>query len=165
MIVARFEEWPPEPLDSNAYATLMFGDGSQKGLAAFVVWLSIILVWRNHEPDSLRDPLVQGLICSLMRIPTSVRASEVKGSHMEASQCVVESHHVAFGPLIVQLSYLFSEFLVPYFFFVVVEHHVVSLKFFSIFSSFLSTQGWQARLAFVLDTWFEVMRMWRCWWQ
>ena len=85
MIVARFEEWPPEPLDSNVYATLMFGDGSQKGLAAFVVWLSIILVWRNHDPDSLRDPLVQGLICSLMRIPTSVRASEVTGSHMEAT--------------------------------------------------------------------------------
>lgn len=84
--MARFEGWPPEPLcDSSIYAELMFGDGSQKGLAAFVVWLSIILVWRNHDADSLQDPLVQGLICSLIRIPTSVRASEVKGSHMEAT--------------------------------------------------------------------------------
>ena len=84
--MARFETWPPQDLDTDdLYGTLLFADGSQKVLAAFTVWVALILCWKKHDEDCLGSELVQSLICSLMWIPASVRASEVRGSQLDAT--------------------------------------------------------------------------------
>lgn len=85
--MARFVDWPPADLgpDEDLYAKLLFADGSQKMLAAAAVWIGLLLCWRKHPAESLKHELVQGLICSLIRIPTSVRASEVRGNQLEVT--------------------------------------------------------------------------------
>ena len=54
-------------------------------LAAAVVWVALLLVWRKHPSESLDHELVQALVCSLMRISTSIRASDVKGTPVQAA--------------------------------------------------------------------------------
>ena len=54
-------------------------------LAAAVVWVALLLCWRKHPRDNLSHELVQALVCSLMRIHTIVRASDVKGTPVQAA--------------------------------------------------------------------------------
>ena len=87
VVIARFDDWPPGPLDldEGLYGKLLFADGSQKMLAAAVVWVALLLCWRKHPMDSLDNELIQALVCSLMRIATVVRASDVKGTPVQAA--------------------------------------------------------------------------------
>ena len=85
MVVARFASWPPDDLDkdSGALFKLLFGDGSQKMLAAMTCWVAMLLVWRAHGEDGLSGNLVHGMISSFLKIATTVRATETKGSCLE----------------------------------------------------------------------------------
>ena len=85
-IVARFESWPPAnlPEDKVVFGLLHFGDGSQRMLAAMVTWISLLLVWKRHGDEALENPLVSGLISSLLRISTVVRAADTRATPMES---------------------------------------------------------------------------------
>ena len=85
MVVARFGQWPPEPLpDKNLLSSLWFGDGSQKMLACMTVWLCLLMIHRGCNPETLNTAHVQGLVSSMLRIPTIVKATEARGSVMDS---------------------------------------------------------------------------------
>jgi hypothetical protein len=71
----------PEPLADEreggflALGSLWFGDGSQKTLAGFIVWLGLLHSWRQH-PDLIQHPQVVQLISSLLRMKTTLRGSD-----------------------------------------------------------------------------------------
>ena len=84
--MARFTQWPPDDLpeeDSTLYGRFLFGDGSQRLLAAMTVWVAILLCWRR-QPDALEMASVKNMIYSFLEIPTTVRASEIHGSALES---------------------------------------------------------------------------------
>ena len=59
-----------------ALGNLFFNDGSQKTLAAFIVWIALCLAAQvdENKPD-LNHPSVVGLAASLLRIKTIMRGS------------------------------------------------------------------------------------------
>ena len=59
-----------------ALGSLFFHDGSQKTLAGFVSWISILLV-SELETDAMKfeDPMLLNLVSSLLRIKSVVRAT------------------------------------------------------------------------------------------
>lgn len=61
--------------DNCALGTLWFADGSQKTLAAFTVFLALLITWKKHE-DMIKDPQVVQLLSSLMIMPTTYKATE-----------------------------------------------------------------------------------------
>lgn len=85
MVVARFVQWPPDDLDKekNVLFKLLFGDGSQKMLAAMTVWVAMLIVWKAHGKDGLDAHGVKGLLSSFLKIATTVRASETEGSPLQ----------------------------------------------------------------------------------
>eukprot|EP00435_Cladocopium_sp_Y103_P028417 s2323_g7.t1 len=69
---------PSQPLKSRniAWGNLYFHDGSQKTLAAFAVWLSLIIAAQIPDnQDHLKSPQMQALIGSLLRMRTVVKSS------------------------------------------------------------------------------------------
>lgn len=85
MVIARFLQWPPDDLgEEGVMFKLLFGDGSQKMLAAMTVWVAMLLVWKAHGKEGLSAPGVAGMITSFLKIGTTVRASETSGSPLES---------------------------------------------------------------------------------
>ena len=101
MVVARFNTWPPPELprhvhgDLSLSAYLYFGDGSQKMLAAMSVWIALLLVWKRHGPECLKDSLVQVMLESFLRIPTTIKASETMASSFEATLTRIANQNVS----------------------------------------------------------------------
>eukprot|EP00435_Cladocopium_sp_Y103_P021182 s564_g5.t1 len=58
-----------------AQGTLWFGDGSQKTLAGFTVWIAMLICWKNHR-EFIGDPQVVQLLSSLLVIPTVLKATD-----------------------------------------------------------------------------------------
>ena len=85
-VVARFETWPPPALpdDKVVFGHLQFGDGSQRMLAAMMTWISLLITWKRHGDEALEHPLISGLISSLLRICTVIRASDTRATPMES---------------------------------------------------------------------------------
>ena len=88
MVVARFDQWPPNDLAEDEicrlYGTLYFGDGSQKMLAAMTCWIALLMVWRGHGEDALSNQFAQNMITSFLRIPTMVKATEARGTVLDS---------------------------------------------------------------------------------
>ena len=68
--------------DNAALGTIMFADGSQKSLAAFSVWLSILLTWRDFTAE-IQHPQVVQLLSSLLVIKTTFKATEAITSKVD----------------------------------------------------------------------------------
>ena len=84
MVVARFEQWPPAELPGgDFYGSLLFGDGSQKMLAAMTCWIALLMVWRGHGEDSVSHPSTLTMIASFLRITTMVKATEARGTALD----------------------------------------------------------------------------------
>ena len=86
-MVARFLQWPPEDLqdDNSLYATLYFGDGSQKMLAAMTCWIALLLCWRHHGSEGLQDKFVQAMLTSFLSIPSIVKATDARSNQLESA--------------------------------------------------------------------------------
>ena len=85
-MVARFPNWPPNGLseDNSLFATLLFGDGSQKMLAAITTWVAMLLCWRHHGSAALDEKTVTSMVASFLNIQTIVKATDCRGSHLES---------------------------------------------------------------------------------
>lgn len=70
--------------ENVALGTLLFADGSQKTLAAFTVWLALLLVWRDFK-DSIEDPHVVQLIASLLVLQTTYKSMDANASSMQSA--------------------------------------------------------------------------------
>ena len=70
-----------------AVGSLYFNDGSQKALAGFVVWLSLLLASEGPEitEADLQHPQVVNLVASLLQIPTSLKASVCQGDEFDSA--------------------------------------------------------------------------------
>ncbi|CAK9035455.1 unnamed protein product [Durusdinium trenchii] len=103
LVVARFAERPPEdlPPDRIAWALLKFGDGSQKMLAAFMVWLALLLTWRKHGAECFENPLVMGWISSFLRVPTMIKATDTRSTPLESllSRIVAQNINAKVQPI------------------------------------------------------------------
>ena len=64
--------------------TFWFGDGSQKTLAAFAVFLALLVTWKNHQ-DLITDPQVVQLLSSLVVIPTIYKATDSATNTMQST--------------------------------------------------------------------------------
>ena len=101
VVVARFPVWPPEDLKTEHGASqslvgrLLFGDGSQRMLAAMSVWICLLLIWRSHPVESLKTPMVQELIQSFLQVSTLVKASEATSSNLENMVTRIASQNLA----------------------------------------------------------------------
>ena len=86
VVVARFTNWPPDALgdDNGLFATLLFGDGSQKMLAAMTCWVAMLLCWRHHGSAALDDKIVSSMVASFLNIQTIVKATDCRGSQLES---------------------------------------------------------------------------------
>jgi len=58
-----------------ATGTLWFGDGSQKTLSAFTVWMSMLICWKNHK-EFIGHPQVVQLLSSMLVIGTIYKATD-----------------------------------------------------------------------------------------
>eukprot|EP00435_Cladocopium_sp_Y103_P048704 s1803_g14.t1 len=77
VVVARFLQWPPDELDDMSLdGVLLFGDGSQKMLAAISCWVAMLMVWRHHGAECLQEKVVLGMIQSFLEIFTIVKAMD-----------------------------------------------------------------------------------------
>ena len=96
-MVARFNQWPPEDLggDGSLYGQLLFGDGSQKMLAAMTTWIALLLTWKHHGPEGLKNQFANSMVASFLRIPTTVKATEARGSPLEAVIGRIVSQNIA----------------------------------------------------------------------
>lgn len=85
IVVARFPNWPPDELDEDhsLYGVLLFGDGSQKMLAAMTAWICLLLTWRGHGPEALKNQYVNSMIASFLSITTTIRATEAHATPLE----------------------------------------------------------------------------------
>jgi len=85
VVVARFPNWPPNGLseDNSLFATLLFGDGSQKMLAAMTTWVAMLLCWPHHGSAALDEKTVSSMVASFLNIQTIVKATDCRGSHLE----------------------------------------------------------------------------------
>ena len=84
IVVARFKQWPPEALGApSLYGHFLFGDGSQRMLAAMTTWIATLLVWEHHGPEALNNQYALGMISSFLRITTNVKATEARGSPLD----------------------------------------------------------------------------------
>ncbi|CAK9008227.1 unnamed protein product [Durusdinium trenchii] len=100
IVVARFPSWPPEDLPErdgtrSLEGLLLFGDGSQKMLAAATAWISLLLMWRHLPQDSLKTPTMQTMIGSFLQISTMVKAADALSSGLEAMVSRIASQNVA----------------------------------------------------------------------
>ena len=76
MVALRLPCAQLRPLNMAVNA-LFFSDGSQKTLAAFVVWLALLEVMRTneHTQEEWQHPCVVSLVGSLLRLRTVFRSS------------------------------------------------------------------------------------------
>ena len=70
--------------DGSLLHLLKFEDGSQKMLAAYVVWLCFLECWQQHN-EQLQLAVVQSWVAALLSIPTVSRASEASNDAMMSS--------------------------------------------------------------------------------
>ena len=100
-VVARFDSWPPPDLpkrddgENSLSAYLYFGDGSQKMLAAMSVWIALLLVWKSHGAESLKEGLVQSMLGSFLQIVTMIKASETLASSFEATLTRIANQNIS----------------------------------------------------------------------
>lgn len=73
-----------DPSNNCAVGTLWFGDGSQKTLAAFAVFIALLVTWRNHK-ELITDPQVVQLLSSLVVIPTTYKATDSATSSLQST--------------------------------------------------------------------------------
>ena len=95
MVVARFEQWPPPELsDGSCYGVLLFGDGSQKMLAAMTCWIALLMVWRGHAEDSLN--IVQQNIAAKVQPISSLSWASIlvsfHGANVEEALAAYNGH-------------------------------------------------------------------------
>ena len=99
MVAARFDSWPPENMklaaDGSIFGLLQFGDGSQKLLAAIITWICLLLTWKAHGHDAVKQPLVQSMIKSFLAIPTTVRSSDTMATPLDAMLQRIAQQNVA----------------------------------------------------------------------
>jgi hypothetical protein len=85
VVVARFLQWPPGDLeDMSLDGVLLFGDGSQKMLAAITCWMALLMTWRHHGAECLQEQAVLGMIQSFLEISTIVKAMDARGGQLES---------------------------------------------------------------------------------
>ena len=85
VVVARFLNWPPPDLENMSLeGVLLFGDGSQKMLAAITCWISMLLTWRHHGAEALQDKVVMGMMSSFLEVSTIIKAQDARGSQLES---------------------------------------------------------------------------------
>ena len=63
--------------------SFLFADGSQKVLAGFIVWLSLLMVWPSQS-DLAKNPQVVQLVASLLEIKVIYKASESATNSLDA---------------------------------------------------------------------------------
>lgn len=72
--------------DNLAFGSLHFSDGSQKTLACFAVFIALHLAATlPGNADQLTHPSVQGLLASMLRIPTLVKGSVGVSSDVDSA--------------------------------------------------------------------------------
>ena len=78
---------PPLKDCNKAVGCLFFNDGSQKCLAAFVVWLALLLAIEQPEitQEDLQHPQVVTLVASLLQIRTVYKASTAGGDAVDSA--------------------------------------------------------------------------------
>ncbi|CAE7238938.1 unnamed protein product [Symbiodinium sp. CCMP2592] len=85
-MVLRMPSSTDATVDSSnrAVGTLLYGDGSQKMLAAFTAWIGLLSLWES-EPNVFDNDQVQGLIASFLSIPTCTKSSVESNDSLTAT--------------------------------------------------------------------------------
>ena len=67
-----------------ALGTLLFADGSQKCLAAFTVWIALLVTWKAYK-NMIQDGQVVQLVSSMLVLPTTYKATDAVSSALQAT--------------------------------------------------------------------------------
>ena len=70
--------------DNVALGALLFADGSQKCLAAFTVWIALLITWKAYK-SMIQDGQVVQLVSSMLVLPTIYKATDAVSSSLQAT--------------------------------------------------------------------------------
>lgn len=69
---------------TRTMGTLLFADGSQKCLAAFTVWIALLVTWKAYK-NMIQDGQVVQLVSSMLVLPTTYKATDAVSSALQAT--------------------------------------------------------------------------------